>query len=303
MADAVIKNRKKKWNDEAKWGLAFAMLPVIGFFLFTAGPFVFSIIASFTDWNSMGDHDFIAFDNYIELFGDWHFWKSLWNTFFYMIGIPIGMFWALFLALAFNRRMPGVKVFRVIYYIPVVSSIVAVSILWRWLYNGDYGLLNQFLSWAFNIKGPNWMNNEATVKPGITAMCVWKGVGYTSLLYLGGLQNLPQSYYEAAYVDGASPFTIFRKITWPLMRPITFFIIITGVIGGAQMIVEPQIMTDAGGPNYSAATIVFYIWEKAFSSADAKEYACAASWVLAIIIFAVTAIQFKFSPDNDNYLE
>jgi len=135
------------------------------------------------------------------------------------------------------------------------------------------------------------------------AMAVWKGVGFTALLYLGGLQNLPSSYYEAAYVDGASPFTIFRKITWPLMRPITFFIVITGIIGGAQMIVEPQIMTDNGGPNYSAATIVFYIWEKAFSSADAKGYACAASWILAIIIFVVTAIQFKFGPESDNYLE
>jgi multiple sugar transport system permease protein len=303
MADTVVLNRKKKWNDEAKWGLSFALLPVIGFFLFTAGPFVFSIIASFTDWNSMGDHDFVGIDNYKELFSDPRFWKSLWNTFFYMIGIPIGMFWALFLALAFNRNMPGVKVFRVIYYIPVVSSIVAVSILWRWLYNGDYGLLNQFLEWAFGIKGPNWMYNEATVKPGIMAMAVWKGVGYTALLYLGGLQNLPHSYYEAAIVDGASAFTIFRKITWPLMRPITFFIVITGIIGGAQMIVEPQIMTDAGGPNYSAATIVFYIWEKAFSTADAKGYACAASWVLAVIIFIVTAIQFKFGPESDNYLE
>lgn len=309
-------NKSKKWNDEARAGLLFVIAPVVGFFLFTAGPFLFSIFASFTSWDSMTDltsiHKmdeidrsffYVGFENYKELFSDPDFWHSLWNTFVYMIGIPLGMIWAFSLALAFNKELPGVKVYRVIYYIPVVSSIVAVSLLWSWLYNGDYGLLNQFLNWAFGVKGPNWLQNEHTVKPAIMLMCVWRGVGNTALLYLGGLQNLPKSYYEAAVIDGASGWTIFRKITWPLMQPISFYIIITGIIGGAQMIVEPQIMTPTGGPDYSSATIVFYIWQKAFGSADLKGYACAASWVLAIIVFVVTAIQFKLSPASENYLE
>lgn len=309
-------NKSKKWNDEARAGLLFVIAPVVGFFLFTAGPFLFSIFASFTSWDSMTDltslHKmdeidrsffYVGFENYKELFSDPDFWHSLWNTFVYMIGIPLGMIWAFSLALAFNKELPGVKVYRVIYYIPVVSSIVAVSLLWSWLYNGDYGLLNQFLNWAFGVKGPNWLQNEHTVKPAIMLMCVWRGVGNTALLYLGGLQNLPKSYYEAAVIDGASGWTIFRKITWPLMQPISFYIIITGIIGGAQMIVEPQIMTPTGGPDYSSATIVFYIWQKAFGSADLKGYACAASWVLAIIVFIVTAIQFKLSPASENYLE
>ena len=309
-------NKSKKWNDEARAGLLFVIAPVVGFFLFTAGPFLFSIFASFTSWDSMTDltslHKmdeidrsffYVGFENYKELFSDPDFWHSLWNTFVYMIGIPLGMIWAFSLALAFNKELPGVKVYRVIYYIPVVSSIVAVSLLWSWLYNGDYGLLNQFLNWAFGVKGPNWLQNEHTVKPAIMLMCVWRGVGNTALLYLGGLQNLPKSYYEAAVIDGASGWAIFRKITWPLMQPISFYIIITGIIGGAQMIVEPQIMTPTGGPDYSSATIVFYIWQKAFGSADLKGYACAASWVLAIIVFVVTAIQFKLSPASENYLE
>lgn len=309
-------NKSKKWNVEARAGLLFVIAPVVGFFLFTAGPFLFSIFASFTSWDSMTDltslHKmdeidrsffYVGFENYKELFSDPDFWHSLWNTFVYMIGIPLGMIWAFSLALAFNKELPGVKVYRVIYYIPVVSSIVAVSLLWSWLYNGDYGLLNQFLNWAFGVKGPNWLQNEHTVKPAIMLMCVWRGVGNTALLYLGGLQNLPKSYYEAAVIDGASGWTIFRKITWPLMQPISFYIIITGIIGGAQMIVEPQIMTPTGGPDYSSATIVFYIWQKAFGSADLKGYACAASWVLAIIVFVVTAIQFKLSPASENYLE
>ena len=315
MAETTLK-KKKKWNEEAWAGLLFALPPVIGFLLFTAGPFLFSIYASFTSWDSMTDLTdlfhmdsvdreffYVGFENYAELFSDERFWRSLLNTFVYMIGIPIGMIWALCLALSFNKDLPGTKVFRVIYYIPVVSSIVAVSLLWKWIYNGDYGLLNQFLYWAFKIQGPNWLEDEATVKPAIMMMSVWRGVGGTALLYLGGLQNLPKSYYEAAYIDGANAWTIFRKITWPLMRPISFFIVITGIIGGAQMIVEPQIMAPSGGNHYSAATIVFYIWQYAFGSADAKGYACAAAWVLAVIIFVVTAIQFKLTPSSDNYLE
>ncbi len=308
--------KKKKWDEEAWAGLLFVLPPVLGFLLFTAGPFLFSIFASFTSWDSMVDLTelfhmdeidreffYVGFENYVELFSDDRFWKALFNTFFYMIGIPIGMLWALCLALAFNKKLPGTNIFRVIYYIPVVSSIVAVSLLWKWLYNGDYGLLNQFLRWAFHVEGPNWLENAKTVKPAIIAMTVWRGVGGTALLYLGGLQNLPKSYYEAAYIDGANAWTIFRKITWPLMKPISFFIVVTGIIGGAQIIVEPQMMAPTGGTGYSAGSIVFYIWQYAFGSADAKGYACAASWVLALIVFIVTAIQFKLSPTSDNYLE
>ena len=314
MGNTVLTKKKTKWNDEARAGLLFVLPPVIGFFLFTAGPFLFSVFASFTSWDSMTnirdlfsepEFYFVGFENYIELFSDWQFWRSLWNTFFYMIGIPIGMVWAFALALSFNRELPGVKIYRVIYYIPVVSSIVAIALLWQWLYNGDYGLLNQFLAWIGipKEKLPNWLQNSHTVKPAMIAMCVWRGVGGTALLYLGALQNMPKSYYEAAVIDGASSWKIFSKITWPLMQPITFYIIVTGIIGGAQMIVEPQIMTPDGGPDYSSATIVFYIWQHAFGSADEKGYACAAAWVLAIIIFVVTAIQFKMNPSSENYLE
>ena len=141
--EKTVLNKKKRWNDEARAGLVFALPPVIGFFMFTAIPVVFSIFASFTDWNSMTNLtdfstlEFIGIENYKELFTDSQFWRALWNTFFYMIGIPLGILWALGLALSFNKDLPGIKTFRVIYYIPVVSSIVAVSLLWRWLYNGD----------------------------------------------------------------------------------------------------------------------------------------------------------------------
>ncbi len=308
-------NKRKKWNDEARAGLLFVLLPVLGFLLFTAGPFLFSIYASFTDWNSMTDitqlHKmdeldreffYVGFENYKELLADPMFWHALLNNVVYAVGVPMGMIWAFCLALMFNKDLPGIKAYRVIHYIPVVSSIVAIALLWSWMYNGDYGLLNQMIRFLFGVQGPNWLQNRWTVKPAIIFMCVWRGVGGTALLYLGGLQNLPKSYYEAAVIDGANGWKIFTKITWPLMKPISFYILITGIIGSSQMIVENQMMAPTGGPDYSAASIVFYIWQQAFG-ADRKGYACAASWILAIIVFAVTAIQFKLSPSSENYLE
>lgn len=227
------------------------------------------------------------------MFSDTNFWKSIGNTIFMMIGIPIGLVIALGLALAMNRRVYGAKTFRVIYYIPVISSIAAVSILWRWVYNGDYGLLNQILS-VIGIQGPNWLNNEITVKPAIVAMTVWKGLGMTILLYLAGIQSIPKSLNEAAQIDGANAFQAFRHITIPMLKPVTFYLIITGIIGGSQMFIEPSIMVDNGGVNYSAATVVYYLWDKAFKNYQ-MGYACAVGWVLAIFIFAVTFVQFKYS--------
>lgn len=300
---ALPLQRRPRWNREAQMGLLFVLLPVAQFFLFALGPLAFSAYAGFTDWSSLGDLNFVGWDNFAEIFEDEKFWKALYNTFFYMIGIPIGMILAIVLAMAMNRDMPGVKVFRVIYYIPVVSSIVAVAILWRWVYNGDFGILNQLLWDWFKVKGPNWMYNVDTVKPGLIAMMVWKGVGFTTLLYLAGLQNIPQSYYEAAQIDGASSLRTFRKITLPLLHPISFFVVITSVIGGSQLFIEPSIMTDFGGPEYSAATIVYYLWDKAFGSGYRLGYACAVAWILAIIIFFVTLVQFRLAPKSDNTME
>jgi multiple sugar transport system permease protein len=167
-----------------------------------------------------------------------------------MLGIPIGIVLALLLALALNRGIPGTNTFRVLYYIPVVSSIAAISILWQWAYNGDYGLVNQFLA-LIGIEGPNWLQNTSTVKPALIIMAVWKGLGYTMLLYLAALQSVPKSFYEAAKLDGANAFKAFWHITLPMVKPVTFFIIVTNIIGGAQIFTEINVMTPTGGPEYS----------------------------------------------------
>lgn len=290
---AKIKSKSDYYARERRAGYLFVLAPVLQFFLFAFIPLAVSLYAGFTDWTSIGTPDFIGISNYKEMFSDTNFWKSIGNTIFMMIGIPIGLVIALGLALAMNRRVYGAKTFRVIYYIPVISSIAAVSILWRWVYNGDYGLLNQIL-YVIGIQGPNWLNNEITVKPAIVAMTVWKGLGMTILLYLAGIQSIPKSLNEAAQIDGANAFQAFRHITIPMLKPVTFYLIITGIIGGSQMFIEPSIMVDNGGVNYSAATVVYYLWDKAFKNYQ-MGYACAVGWVLAIFIFAVTFVQFKYS--------
>lgn len=290
---AKIKSKSDYYARERRAGYLFVLAPVLQFFLFAFIPLAVSLYAGFTDWTSIGTPDFIGISNYKEMFSDTNFWKSIGNTIFMMIGIPIGLVIALGLALAMNRRVYGAKTFRVIYYIPVISSIAAVSILWRWVYNGDYGLLNQILS-VIGIQGPNWLNNEITVKPAIVSMTVWKGLGMTILLYLAGIQSIPKSLNEAAQIDGANAFQAFRHITIPMLKPVTFYLIITGIIGGSQMFIEPSIMVDNGGVNYSAATVVYYLWDKAFKNYQ-MGYACAVGWVLAIFIFAITFVQFKYS--------
>jgi len=224
---------------------------------------------------------------------DRYFWQAMGNTVFYMIGIPIGLVLSLLLALALNRKMRGTTFFRTVYYVPVISSLAAVAILWQWAYNGDFGLVNQVLA-LFGIDGPNWLQNADTVKPAIIIMAVWKGLGYSMLLYLAALQSVPRHLYEAAALDGAGAFQQFRHITVPMLNPVTFFLVVTSIIGGAQIFIEINIMTPTGGPEFSSASIVWYIWQKAFNYLQ-MGYATAMSVVLGLLVFVVTAIQFRLN--------
>ena len=168
---------------------------------------------------------------------------------------------------------------------------MAVSILWAWVFNFDYGLLNSIIKALTGLHGPNWLGDEKMVKVAMIIFMTWKGLGGTIILYLAGLQNIPKDYYEAAKIDGATGFQLFKCITLPLISPITFFVLITSLIGGWQVFVEVQVMTGNGGTNYSAATIVFYLYQKAFSQ-NQLGYGCAVAVILAIIIFIITAINF-----------
>lgn len=288
--------RSRLHRQEHLTALAFVALPVIGFLLFTLYPMLFSIYASFTDWNGLTAPVFSGLKNYIAMFQDPYFLKAMYNTFFLMIGIPIGLVISLVLALAMNRKMHGTTFFRTVYYVPVISSIAAVAILWQWAFNGDFGLINQILA-LVGIDGPNWLQDTSTVKPALIIMAIWKGLGFSMLLYLAALQSVPRHLYEAAALDGAGAWKQFRHITVPMVRPVTFFLVVTSVIAGSQVFVEINIMTPTGGPEFSSATIVWYIWQKAFDNLQ-MGYASAMSVMLGLMVFLITFIQFRLNRRN-----
>ncbi|WOC31795.1 MULTISPECIES: carbohydrate ABC transporter permease [Caproicibacterium] len=295
-AEKQPKAPKKKLGKvalkEERTAYLFILLPCVGFLLFTIYPLLFSVAASATDWTGMNDMVFNGFQNYTQLFQDEKFWKSLANTLIYLIGIPIGMILGLLLAMGMNRKIVGVRVLRTMYYIPVISSLVAVSILWAWVYNYDYGLLNNILRMFFHVQGPAWLSSESWVKVAMIIFMVWGGLGNSIVLYLAGLQNIPRVYYEAAEIDGANAWQKFRHITLALISPVTFYILITSLIGGMQVFVQVQVMVSDGGTNYSAATVVFYEYQQAFES-GAMGYSCAIAWILALIILVLTLVNFK----------
>lgn len=279
--------------QEQRWGRLFVAAPFIGFCLFSAFPIVFAFVASLSNWTGTNSifNNFIGFKNYAELLTDARFWKTMGTTVIYMIGIPIGMILGLLIATAMNRKIPGVKILRTMYYVPVISSLVAVAILWAWVFNYDYGLFNIIIKAISGGKGPNWLGDETWVKVAMIIFMTWKGLGTSIILYLSGLQNIPRDYYEAATIDGATGWQAFRNITIPLVSPVTFYLLITGIIGGFQVFVEVSVMVANGGTNYSAATVVYYLWDKAFKSQQ-MGYGSAMAFILAIIIFIVTAINF-----------
>lgn len=299
MSDSKAKEITKKKMNKAEfrehcWGLVFVSPAFIGFLIFMAFPIVFAFVASLTKWNGMNSmtDNFVGLSNYIKLFSDAKFWKVLLNTIIYMIGIPVGMILGLVIAVGMNRKIKGIKFLRTLYYVPVVSSLVAVAILWMWVFNYDYGLLNSIIKAVSGVHGPNWLGDEFWVKISMIIFMVWKGLGSSIILYLSGLQSIPRDYYEAASIDGASGWNLFRHITVPLVSPVTFYLLITGMIGGFQVFVEVLVMVPSGGLNYSAATVVFYLYDKAFGS-NQMGYGSAMAFLLAILIFIVTAINFK----------
>jgi len=281
-------------KKELAWLYLFVAPPVLGFLIFGLTPMLFSMFISFQKWDMISSPTWIGFDNYKELFKDEKVFKSLFNTVYLMIGIPIGMALSLLLAILMNRSIKGISFLRTMYYLPVISPIIAVSLLWQWILNQDYGLLNQLLWNWFGINGPNWLGDAAWVKPSLILIGLWGGIGGNMVLYLAGLQSVSSTYYEAAEIDGANGWQKFIRITLPLLTPIHFFVVVMGIIGAFQSFSQIYVLAVDGGPEYSGATIVYYIFQHAFKYFN-MGFASAAAWMLGILIFVVTLIQFKFA--------
>ena len=291
----VRKRRNPLWKQSFE-GWIFISPLVIGFTVFMLGPLIFSFGISLTKWNLLQPASYIGFSNFKKLlFEDIYFWRALWHTAYFSFGtIPLGLAIALGMALLMNRKMVGFTFFRATYFMPIVTSWIAIGLAWRWLYNPEFGLVNYFLDFAFGIKkGPMWLNDSDWAMPSVILVNVWRGAGYNMVIFLAGLQGIPEFYYEAAHIDGANWWQQFRKITLPLLTPTTFFILIMSVITSMQVFGAVYIMT-FGGPAGSTEVLVWYIWDNAFNLLK-MGYGCALAWILFMIILGFTLVQWRMS--------
>ena len=290
-------------------GLAFLAPNLGGFLVFTALPVLAVFVVAFTRGEYTShvdaagrlhiDAQFVGLENFRQLVGDREFWGSLWNTVVLMLAIPATMALSLGLALLLNQRVPGRVVFRTLLFLPTVAAGIALYMVWRQIYNPDLGLLNSSLD-ALGVlsllgRRPDWLGSPLLAKPALLLMLIWIGMGGTNMvLYLAGLQDIDPSLYEAAEIDGAGRWDKFRFITWPALRPTTFFILTTNLIGGVQIFDQVLIMT-AGGPEGSTTTILYYIYKNVYLFQGKLGYAAALSVVLFLLIFLVTLANWQLN--------
>ncbi|HOI90216.1 MAG TPA: sugar ABC transporter permease [Candidatus Rifleibacterium sp.] len=276
-------NKRKK-----DWGAYLYLMPTVVILVaFHVLPIFYSLAVSFYEWDLIGQPEYVGVGNYSRLFDDPMFYKSLWNTVYYAaVSVPLSILFSLIIAMLLNNPISAIGLYRTIYFIPVITSINAVAIVWNFIYHPDFGLLNKILA-IFSIDPRAWLQDPVWAMPAIIFMSVWKGLGHNVIIFLAGLQNIPRHLYEAARIDGASRWQQFRHITWPLLSPTTFFIFTISTIGSFQVFSQVYMMTPRGGPLKSTMVVVYYLYRKAFEQFEFG-YALAAAFVLFMIIFACT---------------
>lgn len=287
-------------------------------------PMIYAAVVSLCDWGIGGFQAFVFLDNYHKLFNDPIFWKSLLNTVYFSIGtVPIGLFLAMFLAIFLNQKIRGLGWYRTIYFMPVVTSLVAISMVWKWIFHESTGLANYLLSllgmdgleWLgepqgiismffgqFGLDIPNWMGGPSLALTAVIIVSVWKGLGYNIVIFLAGLQSIPEHYYEAATIDGANGWHRFRHVTWPLLSPTTFYVLVMTTIISFQVFTQIYLMTGPppGAPMDTTTVIVYYLYEQGFDFYRSG-YASAIAFVLFLIILSLTLFQRKVVEKRVHY--
>jgi multiple sugar transport system permease protein len=277
-------------------------------------PMVYAVSMSFFDWGLAGARRFMGLWNYFNLLSDAKFLQSLINTVYYVLGVvPAGLFLALFIAVLLNQKVRASSAYRLALFLPVITSTVAVSLVWKWIFNPRMGVANQFLSWIglapsmwleessgianivlapLGVKLPGLLAGPSLAMCAIIVMSVWHTLGYNVIIFLAGLQSIPRDYYEAAQLDGAGRWRTFRNITWPLLSPTTFYVLIMTTITSFQMFIQVYTMQGpiGGNPMGTTRTLVYYLYEKGFSDWQ-MGYANAIAFVLFLIVLGLTLLQ------------
>lgn len=315
-----MKPKRRSQGDLAS-AIAFLAPNLAGFLVFTAGPVLFSLGAALTNWNLQRTVPlrFVGLQNFAELLHDAEFWLYLVNTIYMMLGMPVAIAGSLWIAILLSRKMRGLSVYRTLLYLPSFTSGVAIMILWKTLYNPDFGPINQALDGLFGLIGladaqlPQWLLSTQNLlglavervgfdsaqfgvgaRDALIMMGVWAGIGGSNmLLYLAALTNVPEELVEAGQLDGAGKWTVFRFITWPHLAPTTFFILVMSIIGGLQGGFETARVMTGGGPAGTTTTLAYFIYSHAFERFQIG-YASAVSWTLFLLVFGITLLNWKF---------
>ncbi|MFD2611182.1 carbohydrate ABC transporter permease [Paenibacillus gansuensis] len=287
--------RKKAWNayeNKIKlYGFLFAMPWIIGLLLFNAFPLLASLYYSFTNYSILESGTWVGLENYRALLQDDIFWVSIYNTLYYTaIFVPVSIIAGVALALLLNLNIRGQGIYRTLFFIPSLVPLIASVIIWMWLLNPQFGVINYLLDLA-GISGPSWLGDERFSKISLILISLW-GIGQSIVIYLAGLQDIPQDYYDAADVDGASVFQRLRHITLPLLTPVIFFNLVMGTIGALQNFILPQVLT--GGQGTPANSMMFYVmhlYRNGFGYLK-MGYASAMAWILFLLVVGLTALIF-----------
>lgn len=277
---------------EAIEGYLFIMPWLLGLLIFILGPIIVSFYYSFTDFQVVKPPVFVGLENYSRLFTDDLFWQAVKVTTIYVIfSVPLGLLLSFAVALLMNQQVRLISLWRTVYYLPSLVPIVASTMLWLWIFNPQFGLLNTLLSYV-GIEGPLWLGHTRWALPSLILMSLWT-VGGPMLIYLAGLQGIPSDLYEAAEIDGAAAWARFRSVTLPLMTPVIFFNLVMNLIASFQTFAQAFIMTE-GGPRYATLLYVLYLYQNAFKFFR-MGYASALAWMLCLIIFLLTVVVFRSS--------
>lgn len=270
--------------------------------IFFVLPVLAAFIMSFTDFDiySLGNWEyarFVGLANYSKLLDNPVFWQALKNTFYFvLIGGPLSIAVSLMAAMMLNSPLTRLRsTFRVVYFLPVVTTLVAVAVIWRYIYHPKFGLLNYFLSF-FDVSPVDWLGDPVWAMPALILMAVWKNFGYNMIIFIAGLQNIPRDLYESAMIEGASPWQQFRYITLPMLAPTTVFITLMTIIGYFQFFAEPYVMTQ-GGPLNQTLSIVLYMYQEGFRWWN-MGFSAAVAFVLFLIIFLATALQMRLQKES-----
>jgi multiple sugar transport system permease protein len=290
-----LKNAKR----ESRIGWMFVSPWVIGFAVFSIYPIVASLYFAFCDYSVLRPPIFTGLDNFNTLFHDDVFWTSLWNTvYFTAIYLPLSLVLALGLAMLLNTKIKGLALYRTIFYLPSLLPLVATAVLFLWVFDADHGIVNNLLA-AVGIGGPQWLTDTAWSKITIILLSLW-GVGNTMIIYLAGLQEVPQSLYEAAEVDGAKAWAKTWAVTLPMISPILFFNLVMGIVGCFQIFTVPYVMFPGGAPARSTYFYTAYLYDNAFRFHN-MGYACAMGWIMFVIIVMLTLISQRMTEKHVHY--